>query len=86
MPVQDCILPLPITLFPILAIRPVQNLTACTKVNFTFAIPPINLCAVRPVQHISDCATVHVKFTYTSKPPMCTTAGIEPQRLYNGAL
>ena len=59
-PVQRCILPLPIPLLPLCAVRPVQNLSACTTLYFTF--------------------------TSTSTPPMCRTACIEPQFLYNGAL
>jgi len=35
-PVQRCTLTLPIPLFPICAVRPVQSLSACTTVHFTF--------------------------------------------------
>ena len=34
--VQRCTLPLPIPLLPLWAIRPVQSLSACTTVHFTF--------------------------------------------------
>jgi len=36
MPVQRCTLPLPIPLLPLRAVRPVQSLSACTTVHFTF--------------------------------------------------
>jgi len=35
-PVQQCNLPLPIPLIPLWTVRPVQNLSACTTVHFTF--------------------------------------------------
>ena len=35
-PVQRCTLPLPIPLLPLQTVRPVQNLSACTTVHFTF--------------------------------------------------
>jgi hypothetical protein len=41
-PVQGCTLPLPysraIPLLPLLAVRPVQSLSACTRVHFTFTL------------------------------------------------
>ena len=36
-PVQRCTSPLPIPLLPLWALRSVQNLSACTKVHFTFS-------------------------------------------------
>ena len=47
-PVQRCTLPLPIPLLPLLAVRPVQSLSACTKVHFNFtytSTPPISRTA-----------------------------------------
>ena len=44
MPVQRCTLTLPIPLIPIRTVQPVQNLSACTTVHFTFTYtcsPPI---------------------------------------------
>ena len=35
-PVQRCTLPLPIPLLPLWTVRPVQSLSACTTVHFTF--------------------------------------------------
>jgi len=35
-PVQGCTLTLPIPLLPLWAVRPVQNLSACTTVHFNF--------------------------------------------------
>ena len=39
-PVQGCTLPLPIPLLPLWAVRPVQSLSACTRVHFTFTLLP----------------------------------------------
>ena len=43
-PVQGCNLPLPnsraMPLLPLRAVRPVQRLSACTRVHFTFTILP----------------------------------------------
>jgi len=50
------------------------------------AIPLLPLCAVRAVQSFSACTTVHFTFTYTSIPPMDSTACTEPQCLYNSVL
>ena len=36
-PVQGCTLPLPIPLLPLWTVRPVQSLSACTRVHFTFS-------------------------------------------------
>jgi len=47
-PVQGYTLPLPIPLLPLWAVRPVQNLSACTRVHFTFtytSTPPIGRTA-----------------------------------------
>jgi len=85
-PVQRCTVPLPLSLLPLRAVRPVQNPSACTTVHCTFTYtytPPIGL---RPVQSPSACTTVHFTFTFTSTPPMGRTACTEPQCLYEGAL
>jgi len=50
------------------------------------AIPLFPLWDIRPVQNLSACTTVHFNFTYTSTPPMGSTACTEPQCLYKGAL
>jgi len=47
-PVQRCTLPLPIPLFPVWAVQPVQSLSACTTVHFTFtytSTPPMGRTA-----------------------------------------
>ena len=47
-PVQRCTLPLPIPLFPLWAVRPVQSLSSCTRVHFTFtytSTPPMGRTA-----------------------------------------
>jgi len=47
-PVQRCTLPLPIPLLPLWSVRPVQSLSACTRVHFTFtytSTPPIGRTA-----------------------------------------
>ena len=86
-----------IPLLPLLAVRPVQSLSACTV-----AIPLLPLWTVRPVQNLSACtvqlylystygpyslyrASVPVQYSYTSTPPMGRTACTEPHCLHNGA-
>ena len=47
-PVQLCTLPLPIPILPLWTVRPVQSLSACTKVHFTFtytSTPPMSRTA-----------------------------------------
>ena len=47
-PVQRCIVHLPIPLLPLWALRPVQSLSACTTVHFTFtytSTPPMDRTA-----------------------------------------
>ena len=63
-PVKRCTLPLPIPQAPLCAVRPVQSLSACTTVHFTFTYTSTPLCAVRPVQSLSACTTVHFTFTF----------------------
>jgi len=83
-PVQRCTLPLP--LLPIWAVEPVQSLSACKTVHFTFTFTSTPLWAVQPVQSPSACTTVHFTFTFTSTPPMGRKACTEPECLYNVAL
>ena len=68
------------------AVRPVESLSACTRVHFRFTYTSNSPWAVRSVQSLSACTTVHFNFTYTSIPPMDRTACTEPQCLYNCAL
>ena len=63
-PVQRCTLHLPVTLLPLRTVRPVQSLSACTTVHFTFTYTSNPLWAVRPVQSLSACTTVHFIFTF----------------------
>ena len=75
-----------IPLLPLRAVGPVQNLSFCTTVHFTFtyiSTPHMGRTACTESQ---CCTTVHFNFTYTSTPPMGRTACTEPQCLYNGAL
>ena len=86
-PVQGCTLPLPksraIPLLLLWAVQPVQSLSACTRVHFTFlypspllvpwsrksrAIPLLPLLAVQPVQSLGVCTRVHFTFLYPSPP------------------
>jgi len=52
-PVQRCTLPLPIPLLPLWTVRPVQNLSACTTVHFTFTytstLPMCRTACTEPV-------------------------------------
>ena len=91
-----------IPLLPLWAVRPVQSLSACTRVHSLLVpwsrksrtIPLLPLWAVRPVQSLSAYTTVHsllVPWARKSRaipllPPMGRTACAEPQCLYNGAL
>ena len=83
MPAQRCTLPLPIPLLPLWTVHPVQRLSACTTVHFTFTCTST---PVQPVQSISACIRVRFNFTYTSNPPIVRTACTEPQCLYKDAL
>ena len=87
-PVQRCTWPLPLPLLPLWAVRPVQSLSACKTVHFTFTFTFTStpLWAVQPVQSLSACTTLHFTFTFTSTPHMGRTACTEPQCLYNVAL
>ena len=86
MPVQRCILPLPIPLNPLWTVQPVQSLSSCTTVHFTFTYTSTSVWTVQPIQSLRACTTVHFTFTYTSTPPMDRTACTKPQCLYKGAL
>ena len=63
-PVQRCTLPLPIPLFPLCAVQPVQTLSACTTAHCTFTYTSTPLCAVQPVQSLSASTTVHFTLTF----------------------
>ena len=66
-----------IPLLPLLAVRPVQSLSACTVQLYLFSpYGPYGLYR----------ASVPVQYSYTSSPPMGRTACTEPQCLYKGAL
>jgi len=90
-----------IPVLPVWAVRPVQSLTACTRVHFTFTIGhervelylyspygPYGLYrASVPVQGCTlPLPLVMKEYSYTSTPPMGRTACTEPQCLYKGAL
>ena len=83
-PVQRYTSPLPIPLIPLWTVQPVQSLSACTTVHFTFTYTSNPLWPIQPVQSLSACTMGHFKFTYTSTPPMSRTACTEPQCLNNG--
>jgi hypothetical protein len=88
-------------LLPLWAARPVQSLSACTRVHFTFTFgherielylyspyEPYGLYrASVPVQACNlPLPLVMKEQSYTSTPTMCLTACTEPQCLYKGAL
>ena len=59
------------------AVRPVQNLSACTVQLYLYSpYGPYGLYR----------ATVPVQYSYTSTPPMGSTACTEPQCLYSTAI
>jgi len=54
-PIQVCTLTLPIPLLPLWAVRPVQSLSTCTRVHFTFtytSTPPIGRTACTEPQYL----------------------------------
>jgi len=66
-----------IPLLPLWAVRPVQDLSACTVELYLFSpYGPYGLYR----------ASVPVQYSYTSSPPMGRTACTGPQCLYKGAL
>jgi len=85
-PLQQRTLTLSIALIPPWTVQPLQSLTACTKVHFTFSYTSTALWTIQPVQTLSACTTVHFTFTYTSTTPMDRRACREPHCLYKGAL
>jgi len=84
--IQRCTLTLSLPLLPLWTVRPVQSLSVCTTVHFTFTYTSTTLWTIRPVQSLSACTNVHFNFTYTSTPPMDRRACTEPQCLYSGTL
>ena len=74
------------------AVGPVQSLSACTRVHFTFTSVPVQGCTLPLPQclykgalylYLSACTGVH--FTFTSVPVQGCTLPL-PQCLYKGAL
>jgi len=72
-----CLYSTPIPLLPLWAVRPVQNLSACTVQLYLYSpYGPYGLYR----------ASVSVQYTYTSTPPMGRTAYTAPQCLYSIAI
>ena len=66
-----------ILLLPLLAVRPVQSLSACTVQLYLYSsYGPYGLYR----------ASVPVQYSYTSTPPIGRTASTEPQCLYSTAI
>ena len=85
-PVQRCTLPLPIPLLPLWTVRPVQSLSACTRVHFIFtysSTPPMDRTACTEPLCLYSGALYLYLYLY---PPMDRTACTEPQCLYNSTL
>jgi len=73
-PVQRCTLPLPIPipLFPLSTVQPVQSLSACTTVHFTFtytSISPIDRTACTEPQCLYNGALYLYLYLYSSYGP-----------------
>ena len=73
-PVQGCTLPLPIPVLPLWAVRPVQNLSACTRVNFTFTYtytssPPMGRTACTEPQCLYKGALYLYLYLYSPYAP-----------------
>jgi len=64
-PVQRCTLPLPIPLLPLWTVRPVQSLSACTTVHFTFtytSTAPLDLTVYTEPQGLYKAALYLITF------------------------
>jgi len=61
-------------LIPLCAVRPVQRLSTCTMLHFTFIYISIPLFAVRPVKSLSACTTV----TLTLPIPLLHLCAVRP--------
>ena len=75
----------PVPPLPLWAVRPVQNLSACTTVHFTFtytSTPPMGHTACTEPQCLYNSALYLYLYLYS---PMDRTACTEPQCLYKGA-
>jgi len=71
-PVQRCILTLPIPLLPLRPVRPVQNLSASTTVHFTFtytSTPPIARTACTEPQCLYNGALYLYLYLYSPYGP-----------------
>jgi len=71
-PVQRCTLPLPIPLLPVWTVRPVQSLSACTMVHFTFtytSTPPIGRTACTQPQYLYNGALYLYLYLYSPYGP-----------------
>ena len=73
----QCLYSTAIPLLPLLAVRPVQSLSAWTVQLYLYSP-----CGPYPLYR----ASVPVQYSYTSTPPVGRTPCTEPQCLYNGAL
>jgi len=73
----QCLYSTAIPLLPLLAVRPVQSLSACTVELYLYSLYwPYGLYR----------ASVPVQYSYTSTPPIGRTACTEPQCLYSTAI
>jgi len=71
-PVQRCTLPLPIPLLPVCAVRPVQSLSICTTVHFTFTYtctPPMGCTACTEPQCLYNGALYLYLYLYSPYVP-----------------
>jgi len=73
----QCLYSIAIPLLPLLAVRPVQSLSAC-KVQLYLYSPYGSYGLYR--------ASVPVQYSYTSTPPMGLTVFTDPQCLYSTAI
>jgi len=85
-PVQRCTLALPIPILPLWAVQPVQSLSACTTVYFTFtytSTPPMDRTACTQPQCLYNGALYLYLYLYSPYGPYSL---YEPPSLYNVAL
>jgi len=71
-PVQRCTLPLPVPLLPLWTVQPVQSLSACTTVHFTFtctSTPPMDRSACTEPQCLYNGALYLYLYLYSPYGP-----------------
>jgi len=85
-PVQRCTLTLPIPLFPLWAVRPVQSLSACTTVHFIFtytSTPPMDRTACTEPQCLYNVTLYLYLYLYSHYGPYGLYRASVPLQRFN---